>query len=63
MSWSAALSSPIPLPDGGELRTLDHARAFLLKPPRPHCDAPQWQAAIEAVLLVGSHGGPTSSTA
>lgn len=58
MSWSAAFSPPIPLPDGGQLGTLSDARAFLLNLPPKVAAAPAWQTAIEAVLLVGTHGGP-----
>jgi hypothetical protein len=49
----------VPLPDGGELRTLHDARAFLLRVPHPECNAEKWQTAIAAVLLVGDTGGPT----
>ncbi|HEY0331661.1 MAG TPA: hypothetical protein VGC77_21495 [Rhodopseudomonas sp.] len=59
MSWSAAFSPPIPLPDGGELRTLHNARAFLLALPPSEHQAPRWQTVIEVVLLVGGNGGPT----
>ena len=52
-------SFPVPVPDGGELRTLDDARAFLLRVPHPECNAEKWQTAISAVLLVGDMGGPT----
>jgi hypothetical protein len=61
LSWSTAFSTPVPLPDGGELRTLHDARAFLLQVPHPECNAEKWQTAIAAVLLVGDIGGPPTS--
>jgi hypothetical protein len=59
VSWSAAFSPPISLPDGGEFRTLGDARTFLLNLSAAHHEAVRWRTAIEAVLLVGNHGGPT----
>jgi hypothetical protein len=51
--WHRAFDDPIPLPGAGELRTL---RTKL--PKREH-DAPDWRAAIEALMLVAEHGGDT----
>jgi hypothetical protein len=60
VSWSAEFSTPIPLPDGGELHTLDDARAVLLALlPTDDDSMRRWHVAIEALLLVGGNGGPT----
>jgi hypothetical protein len=50
---------PIPLPDGGELVTLEDAGAYITKLPKAEHEAPEWQAAAEALLLVATSGGPT----
>jgi len=34
-------------------------RELLTKPPKRQHDTPAWQAAIEALILVAEHGGPT----
>ncbi|WP_208855633.1 hypothetical protein [Rhodopseudomonas palustris] len=39
--------------------TLHDARAFLIRLPTDECNTPRWQAALAAVLMVGSDGGPT----
>jgi hypothetical protein len=57
--WSRSFDDPIPLPDGGELRTLRDAGNFLAKLPKKDHDAPAWRAAIEALMLVAEHGGDT----
>lgn len=48
----------IPLPDGGDLATLDDARRYILDLPEETQQRTAWQAATEALLLVGQHGGP-----
>lgn len=58
MSWSAEFIPPVPLPDGGALTDLD--QAYLLKLPKAVSDAPAWQNAVEALLLVGESDGPTA---
>jgi len=46
--WSRTFDDPIPLPDGGELRTLREAGNFIAKLPKAEHDAPAWRAAIQA---------------
>jgi hypothetical protein len=46
-----------PLPGGGQFRTL--RPNYITKLPKIKHDAPAWQAAIEALILVAEHGGPT----
>lgn len=59
MSWSRTFDDPIPLPKGRQLVTLRDAAEFITKLPKAEHDAPEWQAAMEALLLVAERGGPT----
>jgi hypothetical protein len=52
-------NDPIPLPDGGELRTLRDAGNFIAKLPKREHDTAAWRATIEALMLVAEHGGDT----
>lgn len=56
---SRPFDDPIPLPDGGELRSLQDAGQYSAKLPKAEHDAPEWQAAMQALLLVAEHGGAT----
>ncbi len=59
MPWSSRFDDPIPLPDGRQLVTLMDAGNYITKLPRAEHDAPEWQAAMEALMLVVELGGPT----
>jgi hypothetical protein len=59
VSWSARFDEPIPLPRGRQLVTLQDAGKYITKLPKAEHDAPEWQAAMEALILVATHGGPT----
>jgi hypothetical protein len=59
MGWSRKLDEPIPLPKGKPLATLRDAALYITKLPKTEHDAPEWQAAMEALLLVAEHDGPT----
>jgi hypothetical protein len=50
---------PIALPDGRALRTLRDAGDYITKLPKNVHAAPEWQAAMEALILVATLGGPT----
>src|SRR5258708_3566584 len=50
---------PIPLPRGRRLVTLEDARTYITKLPKVEHQAAQWQAAMEALILVAEHRGPT----
>jgi hypothetical protein len=50
---------PIPLPDGHQLVTLEDAGRYITKLPKAEHEAKEWQAAMEALILVATHGGPT----
>ena len=58
MSWSREFDDPISLPDGRLLLTLKDAADYIMKLPKTESDLPQWQAAIEALMLC-SRGGDT----
>jgi hypothetical protein len=49
--WRHAFDEPIPLPDGGELRTLLDAGRYVDKLPRSMHEREEWQAVMEVLLL------------
>lgn len=59
MSWSTPFDDPVPLPGGRQLLTLKDAAAYIMKLPKAEHSAPEWQAAMEALILVAETGGPT----
>src|SRR6267154_3837682 len=59
MSWSRRFDDPIPLPRGRELVTLKDAANYVRKLPKAEQDLEDWQAAVEALLLVVELNGPT----
>ena len=56
--WQRKFEDPIPLPDGRELVTLRGAAGYITSLPEKETDLPDWQVAMEALLLV-SRSGPT----
>jgi hypothetical protein len=59
VSWSRRFEEPIPLPRGRQLVTLEDAGNYITKLPKAEHEAPEWQAAMEALMLVATLGGPT----
>jgi hypothetical protein len=59
VGWDQAFSEPIILPGGRKLATLRDAAQYVTRLPKAEHDAPEWQAAMEALLLVAEHDGPT----
>jgi hypothetical protein len=59
LPWSASFEDPITLPDGRKLLTLKDAADYVMKLPKDEHSAPEWQAAMEALILVAETGGPT----
>jgi hypothetical protein len=57
--WSRPFDDPIPLPRGRQLVTLQDAGNYIAKLPKAEHEAERWQAAMQALLLVAEHGGPT----
>ena len=57
--WQRRFDDPIPLPRGRQLVTLMDAGEFIEKLPKAEHKAAEWQAAMAALILVATHGGPT----
>ena len=57
--WQRAFDDPIPLPRGRQLVTLADAGNYITKLPKAEHEASEWQAAMEALILVATAGGPT----
>jgi hypothetical protein len=57
--WSARFDDPIPLPRGRQLATLQDAGTYITKLTKAEHEAKEWQAAMEALILVATLGGPT----
>jgi hypothetical protein len=57
--WSRKFDEPIPLPKGRHLATLKDAGTYITKLPKAEHQAAAWQAAMEALILVATSGGPT----
>src|SRR5260370_17810899 len=53
------LDEPIPSPRGRQLVTLEDAGNYITKLPKVEHEAREWQAAMEALILVATSGGPT----
>src|SRR5215471_6959687 len=59
MSWQQFFHDPIKLSDGRVLRSLRDAGEFIQMLPKATQDRPEWQAAVQALLLVVEHDGDT----
>jgi hypothetical protein len=59
VSWDQRFFDPMILPNGRKLVTLRDAALYITKLPKAEHDAEEWQAAMEALLLVAEHDGPT----
>jgi hypothetical protein len=59
MTWSRELEEPIVLPEGRTLATLRDAGEHIGALPKKEHDAPEWHAAMQALILVAESGGPT----
>jgi hypothetical protein len=57
--WKRRFDQPIPLPRGRQLVTLKDAGNYITKLPQAEHEAPERQAAMEALILVATHGGLT----
>jgi hypothetical protein len=56
--WSRAFDDPIPLPSGCQIVALKDAAIYIQKLPKAEQLLEEWQAAVEALLLVVV-SGPT----
>jgi hypothetical protein len=59
MPWTSAFEYPIALQDGRKLLTLEDAANYITKLPEAEHTAPEWQAAMECLILVSENSGPT----
>jgi hypothetical protein len=57
--WKRRFDEPIALPDGRTLTTLHDAATYVTGLPKKEAALPEWQAAIEALMLVVEQAGPT----
>jgi phosphoserine phosphatase len=57
--WSRKFDDPIPLLKGRQLVTLKDAGTYITKLPAAEHEAQEWQAAMGALILVATLGGPT----
>jgi hypothetical protein len=57
--WKRSFDEPIPLPRGRQLVTLRDAATHVTGPPKKESALPERQTAIESLILVATHGGPT----
>jgi hypothetical protein len=56
--WKRPFDDPIVPPDGRQLVTLEDAATYVQKLPPAEQQLQQWQAAVEAMLVVVEHSGP-----
>jgi hypothetical protein len=59
MSWDQRFFDPIILEGREPLVTLRDAAHYITKLPKAEHDAEEWQAAMQALLLVAEQDGPT----
>jgi hypothetical protein len=58
-AWARPFDNPVLRPGGRELVTLRDAAAYIMKLPKAEQQLEEWQAAVEALLLVVELSGPT----
>ena len=61
--WRRQFDDPIALPNGRELVTLEDAGTYITKLPKAEHDAPEWQAAMAALIPVAEKDGPEGEIA
>jgi hypothetical protein len=57
--WKRRFDQPIPPPRGRQLVTLQDAGNYITKLRKAEHEAPEWQAAMKALILVAENNGPT----
>jgi hypothetical protein len=57
--WKRRFDEPTPLPRGRRLVTLEDAGRYITRLPKAEHEAQEWLAAMEALILVATSGGPT----
>ena len=58
MPWFTPFEDPVPLPNGRTLLTLERRSRYITKLPKSESDLPEWQTAIEALMLCSRGGDP-----
>jgi hypothetical protein len=58
MPWSNSFPDPIPLPTGGQLKTLQDAGEYITRLPKEMHDTPPWQNAMHVLIQAAENGGP-----
>jgi hypothetical protein len=58
IGWKRPFDDPIELPGGRRLVTLEDAGNYITELPKAEHNAPEWQTAMRALMLVAP-GGPT----
>jgi hypothetical protein len=58
LPWSTRFEDPIALLDGRKLIMLKDAADYVMKLPKKESDLPEWQAAIEMLMLCSRGGAP-----
>jgi hypothetical protein len=58
LPWSTSFEDPIVLPNGRQLLTVKDAADYITGLPKKESDLPEWQTAIEVLMLV-SRSRPT----
>jgi hypothetical protein len=59
MAWDQRFFDPIMVPGRKPLVTLRDAALYITKLPKAEHEAQEWLAAMEALILVAQHDGPT----
>ena len=59
MPWDQQFYDPIELPGRTPLVTLRDAAQYIIKLPKAERDTDEWQAVMQALILVAEHNGPT----
>ena len=59
--WRRHFDDPITLPDGRQFVTREDAGNYITKLPKAEHTTAKWQAAMKALILVATSGGPTMS--
>ena len=57
--WSREFDEPIDLPRGRQLVTLQDAGNYITKLPKAEHLTPEWQDAMQILMLVAARGWPT----
>jgi hypothetical protein len=57
--WRRRFDDLIPVPRGDQLVTLEDVGTYITKLPKAEHEAPEWQAAMGALILVAESDGPT----